>query len=280
MKRILIITLTALIFLPLSAIFNDYEPSPRARALGGAFYSISNDANGIFYNPAGLKTAGNNIMVGYSKLFNNDFQVLNSVAFSMNLPNNWGTAAFGMQSMDVDYGGVSLLSEKIYSLGHSFTILKDVHSEINLGYGLNFYHLSIETFGDDLSFGLNIGALAILHQRTKIGFMVANLNNPKVGEDDAHELPQKIAMGICYEPYDKVFTSLELKKVMDGKTEIHTGTEIHVFDMLTLRFGLRNQPTQYSVGARFSILDIVLDYAYSTHSTLKDTHHFGLGYKF
>ena len=29
----------------LSAIFDDYEPSPRARGMGGAFYSQSDDAN-------------------------------------------------------------------------------------------------------------------------------------------------------------------------------------------------------------------------------------------
>ena len=277
--NILIITLL-FASVNLQAIFDDYEPSPRARAMGGAFYSICDDANSIFYNPAGLKTAGNSLMLGYTKIFSNDFQVLNTVALSMELPKSFGSICIGLQSLDVDFQGVNLISEKIYALAHSFSLLKDIHSEINFGYTLNLYHLSINSFGDQSTFGFNVGALAVLHQRTSIGFAVTNINNPKVGEDNRHELPQKIAMGISYIPYENVVTSVELKKSMNGVTEIHAGAEVKVFEILTLRCGVRNNPSSYSAGASFNLYDIIIDYAYNTHSTLSGTHHFGIGYRF
>lgn len=279
MKKILIATCLIFIAVNAAAIFDDYEPSPRARAMGGAFYSISDDANAVFYNPAGLSSTENNIMIGYAKLFNNDFQVINSVALSMQLPKNFGTLGIGLLSMDVDFQDVNLLSEKTYALSHSFNILDDIHSRLDLGYTINMYHLSIEGFGDQPAFGINLGVLASIHQRTQIGFTFTNLNNPAVGEESEHDLPQKMSMGISYHPYTDVVTSLELKKTMNSRTEVHAGTEVKVTDMLYLRCGVRNEPTSYSLGARFNLYNIIIDYGFNTH-TIEATHHFSIGYKF
>ena len=263
----------------LAAMFDDYEPSPRARAMGGAYYSVSNDANAIFYNPAGLNSAENNIIIGYSKVFNLDFEVINTVALSFQLPRKFGTLGIGLHSMDVDFQDVNLMSEKIYALSHSFNILNDIHSNFDIGYTFNMYHLSIEGFGEQPAFGINLGALASVHQRTQIGFTITNLNNPSVGVDNAHDLPQKMAMGISYHPYTDVITSLELKKTMNAKTEIHAGSEVKVTEMLTIRCGVRSEPTSYSMGASFDMYNIVVDYGFNTH-TIDATHHFSIGYKF
>ena len=68
MKTKLIIFLIAAICVTanLSAIFDDYEPSPRARGMGGAFYSSGDDANAIFYNPAGLIHSSDGILISYT----------------------------------------------------------------------------------------------------------------------------------------------------------------------------------------------------------------------
>jgi hypothetical protein len=277
--KLLKIILLLLVTTGLFGIFDDYEPSPRARALGGAFYSVSNDANAIFYNPAGLATTDDNLVIGSTKVMGNDFQVLSTVAFSMKLPKKFGTLGIGLQAMDVEFMDITLESEKIYALSHSFTLLKDVHSEIYFGYVANMYHLSIDSFGNQPTFGVNIGALAILHQRTRLGFAVTNLNNPKVGVDNSHDLPQKLAVGISYIPYQNLTTSLELKKGFADVTEIHAGIEMEVFKAMTLRFGARNNPNSFSGGVGFHVYDIILDYGFNTHIA-GDTHHFGLGYKF
>jgi hypothetical protein len=279
MKKILTVLCLVFLVVNLAAIFDDYEPSARARAMGGAYYSVSDDANAVFYNPAGLNSSANNIIIGYSKIFDNDFQVLNTVALSMQLPRKLGTLGIGLQSMDVDFLDVSILSEKIYALSHSFNILNDIHSNLDIGYTFNMYHLSIDGFGEQPAFGINLGALATVHQRTQIGFTITNLNNPSVGEDNAHDLPQKMSIGISYHPYTDVITSLELKKTMNSKTEIHAGAEAKIVEMLTLRCGVRSEPTSYSMGARFDMYNIVVDYGFNTH-TIDSTHHFSIGYKF
>ncbi|MBT3168531.1 MAG: hypothetical protein HN952_03000 [Candidatus Cloacimonetes bacterium] len=272
---IILILIVANIF----AVFDDYEPSPRARAMGGAFYSFSNDAYAIFYNPAGLIHADNHFESSYAKVMNNDFQALNTVVFSMKLPKKFGNIGLGLQSMDVDFQDVNLMSEKIYALSHSITLMKDIHSELNFGHTFNMYHLTFDGLGNQPSFGVNLGMLATLHQRTKIGFTITNLNNPKVGVDNLHELPQKMVMGISYEPYTGVITALELEKPLAGKTEIHAGTELQITKIFALNFGIRSNPASYSAGARFDIYNVIVEYGFNTH-TIGETHHFGLGYKF
>jgi hypothetical protein len=281
MKRIIIaLVILSAACINLTAVFNDYEPSPRARALSGAFYSTSDDAFAVFYNPAGLIRSGKNIAMSYTHRYGSDFSILSSVAVSWDLPKKFGTVGLGLMAHDVDYLDVNLMSEKTYTLSHGIILMKDIHSEIAFGYSLNLYHLSISGFGEQPSFGLNLGAIAVLHQRTRIGFAVNNINNPKLGEDNRHDLPQKMSIGIAYEPYQNITTIFELRKSVDDDTEIHTGAEVTVFDILALRFGVRNNPASYSAGAGFQIYDIIVDYGFNTHSTLSGTHHIGLGYKF
>ncbi len=281
MKYIITILIVCWVFsATLNAVFDDYEPSVRARGMGGAFSSLSDDANGVFYNPAGLIKAEEHISIGYARLFSNDYQILKTAAFTMPLPGRAGNVAIGLQALDVEYLDVNLMSEQIYSVAHSFTLMQDIHSEFHLGYSANVYHLTMERFGNETSFGINLGALVVLHHRTRLGFSVSNLNNPKIGENNKHELPQKLAMGLTYNPYYGVNTSLELKKPFGEATQIHGGVEVDVHQMLTLRVGLRNHPASFSGGVTFNVRNIMIDYALNTHAVLNNTHHFGIGYGF
>lgn len=282
MKKIYgILVLTFILSISLNAVFNDYEPSPRARAMGGAYTAISDDAGAVFYNPAGLIFAGNSAKINYTNRFGLDFTVLTTVAASYKLPGSWGTLGLGMMSHAVEYLDVDLMSEQTYSLSHAFQLMKDIHSQLYIGYSLSMFQLKIDGFGDQPAFGFNLGAMAVLHERTRLGFTVSNINNPKVGENDTHDLPQRLAIAVAYKPYDGVTTSLEMKKsVEDDKAEIHTGLEIKVFEMLDLRFGARSYPASYSAGFGLELYNVQLDYGFNTHVTLDGTHHFGLGYKF
>jgi len=285
--KFLIITIILVNFSILFSIFDDYEPSPRARALGGAYYTKSDDANAIFYNPAGLNLAGNCINASNTKVFGNDFEKLNNIALSIELPKKYGTLGIGMKSMEVSYLEVNLHTESTYSLGHGFTLMKDIHSKLLVGYTANIYHISqLSTDIDSNDYekqntvGFDIGALATLHRRTKLAFTVTNINNPKfAGEDRNFDLPRKFAMGISYEPYYGVSTSFELKKTFEQQgTEFHAGIEFVLYKILTLRTGLRNLPSSYSMGFGLNFKNILIDYGFNTHE-IGSTHHFGIGYK-
>ena len=128
--------------------------------------------------------------------------------------------------------------------------------------------------------GIDVSALAILHQRTRFGFSVTNLNNPKLGINNQDEIPRKMAMGISYVPYEGVITSIEMKKDFAQETEFMAGVESKLFDSFSVRAGVHQNPATWSAGARFHLSGVNLDYAYTHHTVLDGTHFLSIGYSY
>ena len=263
---------------PVYAMFNDYEPSARARGMSGAVTSFSDDYSAIFYNPAGLRFSGNQIGATHYRLFGLDYTALSTVSGTYDT--KYGSFGIGYQAMNVEFHDVNLMSEQTISLGHSIYLNKDVISETSLGYSLNLYYASFHDLGHETAVGLNAGIIAVLHQRTRLGIMLTNINRPRLGDGEKHDIPQMLAVGLSYIPYQGVITSVDLKKNFEGSTELRTGVEVELHPMFTLRMGVRNNPASYSFGAGFNVVGVKLDYSLNTHSVLDLTHHIGLGYKF
>ncbi len=161
-----------------------------------------------------------------------------------------------------------------------------MHSKLYVGYGLNLYYLKFgETVGgmdpgNQTTYGVNLGALATLHQRTRIAFAVKNLNNPSMGSDQTFDLPQHLALGVAYEPYDGVITEVDLSQKLGEETKIQAGIEFEVLDNFWLRTGASTYPNTISGGFGILFKGIKIDYGYSNHPVLSDTHQFSLGYQF
>ncbi len=280
MKKLIIISLILIQSALLLAVFDDYQPSARARGMGNAYTAVADDANALFYNPAGLTSTRYGVKFGFANLFNQEFSEYKTVALGAQLPAKLGTLAVGARVMDVDFEDFTLMSEQIWSIGHGITLVKDVHSEISVGYVGNFYNLSMDGEEDDTAIGLDLGVLALLHGRTKFGFAVTNVNKAKMGRENQIDLPNKLALGISYTPYDRVTTSIEIKKDFAHETEFMGGVEARVFEPLALRFGVHQNPATYNAGASFYVENMEVDYTYTHHAVLEGTHYFSLGYKF
>ena len=278
MKKIYFILITLFFSINIFCVFDDYEPSTKARALGGAFSAIGKDANTIFYNPAYISEYKAEIITGYTRLFGTDYTKLITFALSYKLPGKWGNIGLGMQSFGVEYKNVNLMNENFYALSHAFTLMKDIHSSLNVGYVLNMFHLEFDEMGSQNTFGINLGVKASLHERTNIGFYVKNINNPTIGQNNNHDLPKSLVCGISYEPYKTLTTTLDIEKKIDAPTELHGGMELFVTDMFALRFGVRNEPVSFSGGIGINFMNFVFDYSINTHSMLGLTHHISFGY--
>ena len=283
---IMILLTTSFIYAEINSnVFGNYQPSARARGMSGAFIASCNDPNAIFYNPGALASAEQGISLGYARLFNNSFQILMSGALAYQLP-RIGTISLGMQAMDVEFEGHKLQQEGTYSIAHSFLLIGDVHSKLFVGYGVNLYYLKFgETVGgmdpgNQTTYGVNLGALATLHQRTHIAFAVKNLNNPSMGSDQTFDLPQHLALGIAYEPYDGVITEVDLSQKLGEETKIQAGIEFEIMENFWLRTGASTYPNSISGGFGLLFKGIKIDYGFSSHPVLPITHQFSLGYQF
>ena len=280
MKKILILAFILMQTALLLAVFDDYIPSARARALGGAYTGVADDVNSLFFNPAGLIDVDYEAQAGFSRLYDQKFSEFKTAAVGIKLPKKLGTVAFGARLFDVDFEDENLMSEQIWSAGHSFNLQSDIHSQISVGYALNYYRLDFDEEETDDAFGLDLGATAILHQRTRLGFSVKNINQAVMGDTNQNELPSHLSLGLSYVPYNQVITTIEVKKDFAKETEFMGGVEVRMLEPFTIRFGVHSNPATWNAGVGFDLKGINLDLSYSTHAVLGGTLYGNLGYKF
>lgn len=280
MKKLLILALALIQATLLLAVFDDYVPSARARGFGGAYTGVADDVNSLFYNPAGLTNVKLEAQVGFSNLYNQRFSEFKTAAVGVELPKKLGTLALGARMFDVNFDDELLLSEQVWSAAHGFNLQSDIHSQISVGYTVNLYRLQMADEETDTAVGVDLGASAFLHGRTKFGFSVTNLNQAVMGDANQNQLPSKLALGISYIPYENVITSIEVKKDFAKETEFMGGVEIRPFEPLAVRFGVHSNPATWNAGVGLNVKGVQLDLSYTAHAVLPGTIYGNLGYKF
>jgi hypothetical protein len=289
-RTIIAVAAVALLLAPCAAyaagLFDNIILTPRARAMGGAFVALSNDASAIFTNPAGLaEQTSISAYASYVDLFGYPYWDLGAV--SAVVPTDYGTFGVGARMFSTEYNGVDLETEYTIMVGQGVTLMKDIHSSLAVGYTANLYGLSFDAMsvsGEDLgsanTMGFDVGVLGTLRDRTRFGFFMKNINNPKLGDPDTEDLPQWLTAGVAYSPYGGVETTLELQKQDSEDMRACFGIESAVTDFFTVRAGLQNNPNRLSAGFGANWQRLRVDYSYTSHAVLPGTHHFGLGVTF
>jgi hypothetical protein len=280
------IVLTLLLAQQGSAVFLNLTPGARPRAMGGSFVALADDGLAIHYNPAGLcQVTDYQFHTSYQRPFGTSFLSHNWADLTIPI-GGYGTLGFSFQKLGVEYKGVEMEGEKTFQFGQGFRLMGDIHSWLSLGYTLNLYSLEFaeSVGGVDLgsahTFGLNIGGLAGIWGRTRLGFMARNINNPQMGDNTKYDLPQTIIIGVCYSPYKGVTTNWDMEKELNEETQLHFGAESRITSSLNLRVGLQNNPNLYTLGMGIYYQGISFDYAFSYNSEPGSTHQFTLGYRF
>jgi hypothetical protein len=251
--------------------------------MGGSGVAVANDVWASYYNPAGLAQL-DRISVGtsYLRLFNVSFLSNFFGAVNYPLPGKYGSASFNFQYFGVNYKDENLSGEYTLSFSHGFYLLKDIHSSLSFGYSLKAYHWSLGEslewgdLGSATTLGIDVGLLASIYTRTFLGVYLLNINNPQIGAYSQHDLPQRVVVGLSYQPYDGVTTSLDFNRTIGrGEMQLWGGAEFNIFSSLDLRFGATTNPNRLSAGLGLYIAQFRVDYALLTHSELGETHQFG-----
>lgn len=266
-----------------AGLFDDRFPSARATAMGGAGAALSAGVWSAYYNPAGLSTVENpGLGTSYLRLFNVTFFKNFFAAAALPLPGKLGTVSANFQYFGVDYKGNNLSGEYTFALSQGFYLIKDIHTSLSLGYSLKGYFwklgssLQFGDLGSAATVGLDLGLQASIYQRTFIGVYFLNINAPQLGEFTKHDLPQRIVVGVAYQPYDGVTTTLDLNRTIGvGEMQLWGGAEFNVFRNLFIRFGGTSNPNRFSAGLGIQVAQFRLNYALITHNELGETHQIG-----
>lgn len=257
------------------AIFEDLESGARAEGMAGAFTAIADDPSAIQFNPAGLNQIQNISATSFYKLiFGGVGADLHNICFNLAYPINKTTGVMGVSMQEM---GISIHSEKVLTLSHGFSLVKD----ISFGYNLRGYQLSQGDFGSGYAFGIDLGVLTRIYKRWQTGFYIHNINNPKMGTTTKYNLPRLINFGVAYRPTYGIASTLDISKEVGKPTRIMVGQEFQIIEnLLTIRAGMQTEPIRFAFGLRSGIKNIFIDYAVTTHPELPLSHNFGLSVSF
>jgi hypothetical protein len=182
--------------------------------------------------------------------------------------------------------GTTLTKETTVSLAHGFRVMGDVQSELAVGWSLGLYDLGYGRSvtgidpGSARSLGLSVGAIAVLRERTRIGFHALNLNAPNIGDRDKQDLRRELAIGVTYAPYDGVETTLDITSEPGEAAQYRGGAEFQVAEFAWLRAGVHTEPNVFTAGFGLAVRGLRLDYGLSTgNAGLGETHQLGIGYR-
>lgn len=183
-----------------------------------------------------------------------------------------------------DFAGLSInrfgLSEyNDIEVGVGFA--KKFGEALSIGLKGNFHQLSISNYGRSASFSLDLGANYQLSKEIGIGLY---LHNPTVQNYSSKtlktQLPSSLALGLAYEPSDKIVLSSTLVKDFDEKLDLKFGLTYHLLEVLSLRGGISAKPFQQSCGLGLKLKKFNVDMALANQYQLGYTPQFGLSYAF
>jgi hypothetical protein len=266
------------------AAFENTMVSPRARAMGDAGIAVPDAPFAAYLNPSLLAQAERSGTVGlsYVQPFGLSFNRLYYLGGQFRLPGRAGSIGVGYRQFGVEFEDVDLQKEATFTVSHGLDLYRDIHSSVSVGYGFNLYRLEFgETVsgidpGDDMSLGVDLGLNATIHDRTRIAFLVHNLNAPKIGVDE-EELPRRLHGAVAYQPYAGVITTLELESVHGEKVQWHGGLELELVENFDLRAGIITEPNKLTAGFGYEFKGFALNYGFSTGGGILDsTHQFGI----
>jgi hypothetical protein len=294
MKRIRLLQLAALILVAvtnLSAQVRNRVPiGARPLAMGETFAGIADDANAIYWNPAGLPLIENyGFYFMHANLYNVSGLQSNYLSFFLPFAEN---LAFGVDWFNIGFGDDEIeVSDQKINLALGYKISD------KLSLGLNLKHLRFEGTYRDLQrkpfdtalasgFGADASLLYQFSNKLRLGLMAHDVTGTKVKYDSSRSdlvQPRNFRYGAAY------WLRKNLLLAADIDDRIHLGGELKPASFIALRAGLQkdrhtDEGLTYAFGAGLDMKllrqTLRLDYAYTVPPALPDMSTFSVSLLF
>ncbi len=232
-------------------------------ALGNSFFSLIDNSNAVFLNPAGLSfLTKSQVSLGYSNLYGLTELSLGSLSWSYPLK-SW---SFGV-GLSI-FGKSDFYQEKLGVISAAYNF----KNKIGVGISLKYLILSTSSDYPELkAFSLDLGFRGKFLEKIAIGGVVKNLNEPKF-KKNAEKIPLNYNLALAYNPFKEIGLMVAYFDDSDFKSQFRFGQETKIGKNLALRFGFQTQPSRYSFGAGFIWEKFKIDYAYFNHPDLEASH--------
>jgi hypothetical protein len=256
------------------AAFEDWQVGARANGMAGAYTAVCSDLDAVRWNPAGLKSLEGWQASVYAKrlwgiagLMNETFSVGKSLG-------QWGGVAISAQQV-----GCDLETDQALTLSHGMQLTE----QLSFGYNINAYRLWQNRFGSVMTAGVDVGLLAVVYRKWRVGCFGHNLNHPSLGTETQYDLPSGLSIGMAYQPLPGLLASADASKEPGYVTRYKFGAEFELKPrILNIRGGVFNEGrlTMYSAGLDATVQGFTVGYAYEGgHEALNGNHQIGLVYR-
>ena len=278
--------------------------SPRAIAMGEAFVAVANDANAIYWNPAGLMQLGGTHFTAQYDLYIETVQY-SYLALGTKIGND---AALGIAAKILGTG-----TDPAYDTGGNVINGQTVgenYMDVDLAgaYRVSYYFdiglvakyisksLASVSSASDIAF--DIGVL----YRTPVPHLTAGMDIQNLGpgmkfDQISDPLPLNFKVGLAYRLFDDNFTiAYDMNFPNDNAIMLNLGGEYWYQDTLVGRFGYEFQgnldQNQLGIGGLAGLYlgagvkipafknYVGLDYAWTNQGILGANHHFALDFYF
>ena len=231
----------------------------RALGMGGAFVSVADDSDAVYYNPAGLSTASTQYVQSYMDLNTDQFALNDSYSVSTKQA---GLAYWNRQDKSGQKTGITAISfgtmgDNGISWGMTYkNVAWDLASSVGRGWSADA--------GMKAQFSKEITSAILLQDLIK--------NNVPTSTT--------IRMGLCASPVSANNTKIvaegefrDLKSAAGATTYMHYGVESKITTGLVLRGGWDKD--RFTAGATATFTYLVVDYGIIINPDQKNTQMFG-----
>ena len=278
------------LFALINAQTSNFIHNSQSLGLANATTSIINSNMASYTNPAVLALQEENLinLTANMPYINYDFFKAG------NLYGTYKTEEFGRVALTLDFFQVKnqnkiLMAEHNYIISHAFQLMKDISTSLQFGYNLRVFYLEFNQFEGGLGtqsttkFLIDLAFHSEIYDRIYIGAFIKNIGNSKVGVNSDHELLRELQVGLSYEPYDGLRTSIDMSKEVDNEPRYHFAAEMNVYNESNTRFDLRlgtvSNPNQIAAGFALRVENLQLDYGFLSH-IIDNSQSFSLIYFF
>lgn len=260
-----------------TAAMMDIGMGARALGMGGAFIAVADDANAIYYNPAGLALIeGRHV----TSLYTSQYGAAGYMAAGY-AQKNVGAGllmldASGIEETDEFANVTGYFGMREYTAIGAYGVT--VWPNISLGGAVKYYSQSLP---GDTGSGLT-GDVGLLYDAgvIKVGAVARSVLGSvhyTSGDDDAFD--RSWGVGVSTRPLPGLLVAADA--VVKGEYTLHAGAE-YLLGNMALRGGAiwGEGRTSFTAGLGVVMPGFSVDYAYQTHSVLPDSHRLSLSIRF
>jgi long-subunit fatty acid transport protein len=263
----------------------------RAAAMGEAFSAVSDNADSVYWNPAGLnKIEGKSLSVMHAAWF--EGITYDWAAYAQKV-GSIGTFGVGVQYLS--YGSINgtddtgLDTGSFSPSGRALTV-SYARQLCGLSLGANVKYISSQIQNTASAYAVDAGAQYALTEKLDLGAVMQNAGTKMKFNNVEETLPFAVKCGAAYRVRPQWALSAEVNAPIDNTPVYSAGTEYrYAIDGRISAAGRLGYTTRtndtgglngVTMGAGFTYLSYSIDYAFVPYGDLGNTHRISLGIVF